>query len=1330
MGLSQIAKFTQESILFYQEECMKKLLILLSMMMPLMVLNANVTLDYPGWVIFGEDKEYPGIPSKDIDDYKDELKNWSNYYDIELLDSSLNYASNTLDIGFTVDATVDVDGVGDTLFNVDYPISDQMRDIIFLQSLQYSIEHWKTNYLTPMGTSSGAQLTDTYDRAFKIYSIYKEYVETPGFRDKHANPIVSALFGAGSTNYGNIFETDGLLEGAIEDKIIAAGSMIANDSNIVESLSINRADVVSYATGFAIDVLDNSGAISSEATLILKNVTTGGFALAGGGVGLLMAPAAIFYNNASYLVTELHTSSQGAHLVNFYHFTNNYPGYKSYYLEGSTGGFIDWTSFKENCALGNLPVSDDPIGQALCNHTYTGYFGQTSATDDEKRTAYAIASLFTLVEGLDLYRMKKEIVARVKLEELKTHSFALLNSHLYDSSYKIRLPLDVQDDTEHGVPTSVVYAINDDDIDSTYPDALSNLKYITNTSLYKELTFDLSAYEATKSYQTLKATIIYDDGYTIYATTGLRFYPQIDSLELQDLPNNLTPEIMQLSVKFCGDNSTNAQLYYKEDGTSEWSAQWFSLVDSVDLGGTCKKYTLDVDGYKIFQNTGYHNLDLKVEVESATSQTYLKSMINPDDTDTDLLSDSWEIDYFGNLNQNAGDDFDNDGYTNYQEYLHVTDPTKAGAEGIIHTIYVNGYDISGDIWANVVLQGGTLDLNGRTLTVYGDFNQTNGTLKLNGGTLIVKGNYSISNNGYATGYLYMTNESDRIYVDGNFLMDSIRDHSSLLTAGILEVKGDFLQKSTAGTATGYNLNFYASGTHQVILSGSTQQNVSFEDPSSSYSHFNILEINNSSAEGVVFDTAVSVIEELITTTTNIHNLNLVSSTFNLTENTEINSDFIYSSGTFDLSEYNLTVHGDFKLGGGILDLNGSTLIIDGDFNQTNGTLKLNGGTLIVKGNYSISNNGYATGYLYMTNESDRIYVDGNFLMDSIRDHSSLLTAGILEVKGDFLQKSTAGTATGYNLNFYASGTHQVILSGSTQQNVSFEDPSSSYSHFNILEIDNSSSEGVIFTTSAYVIQGLTATGCQTPLNLTNVTVNGTITLSSSCDIPVDTDSDGVADNIDNCPVNANPNQEDIDGDGIGDACDSANNNGPLADNDNDGILNQDDPDDDNDGMSDIYEQDNELNSLDASDANEDADNDGYSNLEEYQIGTDPQDASSNSLSLAVVGKTKYFLNTRGSIGHRSYVDDNIYAGIMTLSNDTEIVNGTYVISGNTLTINRISPSASTSVLNYLGEDAGVMSFNISIDGGTESKAYFYDTPEERDAAINKVNPEIIMYLLN
>jgi len=121
----------------------------------------------------------------------------------------------------------------------------------------------------------------------------------------------------------------------------------------------------------------------------------------------------------------------------------------------------------------------------------------------------------------------------------------------------------------------------------------------------------------------------------------------------------------------------------------------------------------------------------------------------------------------------------------------------------------------------------------------------------------------------------------------------------------------------------------------------------------------------------------------------------------------------------------------------------------------------------------------------------------------------------------------------------------------------------------------------------------------------------------------DDDNDGVLDGDDAFPLDENETT-DTDGDEIGNNTDTDDDNDgvlddedafPLdknetTDTDGDEIGNNADTDDDNDGMPDSYEENNGLNSLDASDANLDNDNDGYSNLAEYQTGSDPNDIAS------------------------------------------------------------------------------------------------------------------------
>jgi hypothetical protein len=67
----------------------------------------------------------------------------------------------------------------------------------------------------------------------------------------------------------------------------------------------------------------------------------------------------------------------------------------------------------------------------------------------------------------------------------------------------------------------------------------------------------------------------------------------------------------------------------------------------------------------------------------------------------------------------------------------------------------------------------------------------------------------------------------------------------------------------------------------------------------------------------------------------------------------------------------------------------------------------------------------------------------------------------------------------------------------------------------------------------------------------------------------------------------------------------------FNDNDGDFIEDSADPDDDNDGMSDVFENTHGLNPFDPSDAGDDPDGDGLTNLEEFNAGTNPTEVDSD-----------------------------------------------------------------------------------------------------------------------
>jgi hypothetical protein len=373
---------------------------------------------------------------------------------------------------------------------------------------------------------------------------------------------------------------------------------------------------------------------------------------------------------------------------------------------------------------------------------------------------------------------------------------------------------------------------------------------------------------------------------------------------------------------------------------------------------------------------------------------------------------------------------------------------------------ISTFSPTGSIPGNVELRDGTLDLNGQTLTIQGNLIQSGGLLFVNGGKLVVLGDYriqsytadaagQITGYGAGTGYLLMVNALDSVVVNGQFVTQTSSGNTSgsLLTAGVLEVRGDFTQK--VGTSSIGPYNFFASGTHKVLLSGAGLQTVSFENPGASI--FNVLENANASSAGVVFATPFNA-------TTYLSDGNKVSSV-------------TVSAMNWTLAGNDI-VGGDLQLAGGALDLNGHTLTINGNLIQSGGVLTVNGGRLIVNGDYRIQTKNpdgtYAmsAGYLLMVNAADTVLVTGQFVTQTsaVSPTGALLNAGVLEIKGDFTQKVGAGNYGPYD--FAASGTHKVLLSGAGLQTVSFETPGAS--GFNLLDWTGDSSR-IQFSTLYVVV---------------------------------------------------------------------------------------------------------------------------------------------------------------------------------------------------------------------------------------------------------------------
>ena len=333
------------------------------------------------------------------------------------------------------------------------------------------------------------------------------------------------------------------------------------------------------------------------------------------------------------------------------------------------------------------------------------------------------------------------------------------------------------------------------------------------------------------------------------------------------------------------------------------------------------------------------------------------------------------------------------------------------------------------VYGNLVVSA-DIDLNSHTLNVKGNIRQAGGTLFINKGTLNVDGEYRIQGKTtdsvtgeqvyqYSTGILKMVYPEDIVRVGGSFTTQSSYSHSNYLTAGTMEIKGDFNQIVYVNSD-----NFKCSGTHKVILNGVGEQNVYM---GSSNSVINELAAENSSSRKVTLGGAVRI--------------------------NKLDTDIYVTSSNLNLDGVNIngktfSVNGDIVLRNNDTNINGGILGVTGNLLQSSGTIFINKGALNVDGEYRIQGKTtdsvtgeqvyqYSTGILKMVYPEDIVRVGGSFTTQSSYSHSNYLTAGTMEIKGDFNQIVYGNS---YSDNFKCSGTHTVILNGSGLQTITFESP--------------------------------------------------------------------------------------------------------------------------------------------------------------------------------------------------------------------------------------------------------------------------------------------------
>jgi hypothetical protein len=371
-----------------------------------------------------------------------------------------------------------------------------------------------------------------------------------------------------------------------------------------------------------------------------------------------------------------------------------------------------------------------------------------------------------------------------------------------------------------------------------------------------------------------------------------------------------------------------------------------------------------------------------------------------------------------------------------------------------------------------VATGDTLDLAGGTFTLTSNLSVTGGgALVVSGGTLVLNGfTASLAGNfaTLSTGTLTMTNAKDTLAVSGSATFGG-GSTAGLLSAGIITLNRNFAQ---SGNASSYAPTL--GGTHRLSLRGTVAESISMANPAAAQSHFDVLEIQDAS-RGVVLQTNTFVNDTLwMQAGSAPYSLTGAGTTQRLTTAGLIRLDQSTGSPRLAPPVVELSVTPTITPSGGFnpdttVFLGGITSLptgvgfayknvrvnSTGTFSAPGSNVTFNGSVIISSGTFAFTAATDSIGGFLRTEATGALSMTGTVAAPTIavRDSavfaggaSTSLSAGLLRVHGNFVQRGTAG-------QFAASGAHRTLLNKTTTgvQTILFADSVNSF--FNILDLN-------------------------------------------------------------------------------------------------------------------------------------------------------------------------------------------------------------------------------------------------------------------------------------
>ncbi len=281
----------------------------------------------------------------------------------------------------------------------------------------------------------------------------------------------------------------------------------------------------------------------------------------------------------------------------------------------------------------------------------------------------------------------------------------------------------------------------------------------------------------------------------------------------------------------------------------------------------------------------------------------------------------------------------------------------------------------------------------------------------------------------------------------------------------------------------------------------------------------------------------------------------------------------------DCLQATVTISGNYQSGADLLEYTGSVSGISDSFSALSGQL-----TLSAAGSVACGDFGTALQNVRYRNNSQNPDTLTRTLSFEVRDSGNTPSSTV--------SKGVAVTATDDDPTAVDDVVTVAVNSSDIELDVLSNDTDPDGDALTLLSFTQPNNGGTVAagTGSPCALN----TVCYTPpadftgINTFTYTIedaNGGVSSTATVTVqPPDTDGDGLIDFSDNCPAVSNAGQQNNDADSQGDVCDA---------------------DDDNDGMSDTFENSNGFDPFNAIDAAGDADGDGRNNLDEFIAGSDP-----------------------------------------------------------------------------------------------------------------------------